>query len=85
MFKLENKLFELSIACQQNNDKYAKWVMYAIERYITTGRSSRDFEKKFCNLKFEDMQRLINYCLGDRDLSDDSIIKNAKKFLEKKG
>lgn len=81
MFEIENKLFELSVACQQNGNKFADWVMYTVERYVTTGRSSRSFEKKFCNVDFENLQNLINYCLKDKDLSDDGIIKNVKKFL----
>ena len=80
--KINNKLFELSIVCQRNENKFANWVMFAVERHILSGRASVEFEKKFCNLEFENLNDLVLYCLDGDDLSYVEIIERAKEYLK---
>lgn len=64
--------------CQRYGDSKAMWVLYAISRYINTGRSSVAFNNAFKNYNPKEFDRLIARCLKS-DLSDDGIIKSCKK------
>ncbi len=82
--ELEDKLYELEMACNRysETDPLADWVMFAIDRYITTGRATPAFVKAFISFPQDRMQELIATCLnGDR--SDAGIMKAAKKIIMK--
>ena len=64
----------------KNVDRLADWVLFAVSRYINTGRATRQFELQFVRLKESDLLEMIKYCLN-RDKSDDGIIKSVKRFV----
>lgn len=80
--QIDNKLWELQKACNRykQTDCLADFVLFAINRYISTGRATRQFEHDFVNYPNDKMEVLIKKCLnGDR--SDDGIIKTVKKII----
>lgn len=80
--QIENQLWELKKACIQYREinKIADWVLYAVERYIISGKASREFEADFVNYPAENFGDLIQTCLrGDK--SDDGIIRSCKTIL----
>lgn len=81
--RIDDALWLLWGAC---NDAKAKnpcsmWVLFAVSRYINTGRSSRTFEKRFMSLSSADMVALVRDILKGGRLSDDDIIRAVKKTL----
>lgn len=82
MDKLDTQLWELQRQCNlyKNTDCLADWVLYAISRYIVSGKATRQFENDFCNLSQEQLLKSIKHCLnGNR--SDAGIIKSMKSFM----
>lgn len=78
--KLEEHLWKLQKSCNRykNIDPLAEWVVFALERYIMTNRSNKQFEDNFLNYPESRFEILIKKCLnGDR--SDNGIIKTCKK------
>lgn len=63
--------------------RFADYVGFALDRYISTRRASNDFEQAFVALPPEKLEDLIRYCLRKgQNLSDDGIIANCKKYLK---
>ena len=80
--ELDDKLFELQRACNRyrDTDPLADWVLYAIDRHISTGRATPAFIKAFIAYPTEDFPELIAKSLnGDR--SDDGIIRAVKRII----
>lgn len=80
--QIENKLWELQIACNRYKeiDCLADWVLFAIDRHIMTNRSTKQFEYDFVSYPSNKLEYLIRQCLnGDR--SHDGIIKTVKKII----
>lgn len=80
---IDDKIFELQKAANRHIDPLAIWTVYAITRYIYTGRSTAQFEKAFCEYPTEKMSDLIAYCMN-HDRSDIGIIKSIKHLIFKK-
>lgn len=82
--ELEDKLYELQRACNRyrETDPLADWVLYAIDRHITTGRATPAFVKAFIAFPVADLPELIAACLNG-DKSDDGIMKTAKRIILK--
>lgn len=78
------QLWELQKVCNvyKATDCLADWVLFAVTRYINTGRATRQYEKDFCSLSKNQLLEMVKYCLN-HDKSDDGIIKNTKKFFRK--
>lgn len=77
--EIDNKLFELQEVCNRyyEIDHLAIWVLFALSKYISTGRATRQFEQSFLEYPKEKFEYLIKKCLnGDR--SDNGIIKTCK-------
>jgi len=82
--ELDSKLFELQKACAvyKATDPLADWVLFAVTRYITTGRATRDFERMFLAYPDDLWTEMIKACLnGDR--SDSGIMRTMKARLRK--
>lgn len=80
--ELDDKLFELQRACSlyRETDPLADWVLHAVSRHISTGRSTAAFNQAFLRYPAERFPELIRVCLnGDR--SDDGIMKTVKRVL----
>lgn len=79
---IENKLFELQKACNKykDTDPLADWVLYAVQRYIFTGRATVQFERNFINFPSKKFPELIKKCLNG-DKSDDGIIKTVRSII----
>ena len=77
--EIDNKLFELQKAYNRycEIDKLANFVLFALSKYIFTGRATRQFEKTFLEYPNEKFEYLIKKCLNS-DRSDDGIIKTCK-------
>ena len=84
VYDVNDQLFNFSMICQENayNNKFSNWIFYAVSRYISTGRSTRDFDKKFCGLTKTKLKNMMEYALKG-DLSDDEIMKSVKSYLRK--
>lgn len=82
---IENKLCELQKVCNRykETDNCADWVLYAVNRYIMTGRATRQFEKDFVSLSNDMLLDLVKYCLRHSDKSDYMIIKRCKYYVNK--
>lgn len=82
--KIDNQLYELQKQCNRyrSTDCLAEWVLFAVTRYINTGRATRQFEKDFIKLLPEQLREMIVYCLN-RDKSDEAIIKSCKAYMKK--
>ena len=81
-YKVDEKLFELQMACKRYSvtDPLADWVLFAISRYIDTGRATTAFLKAFLRFPNDRLQELIRKSLnGDR--SDDGIMKTVKRVI----
>lgn len=81
---IDNKLFNLQKVCNRYRatDPLADWVLFAVSRYIDTGRATRSFLQMFVAYPDEKLLDLVKYCLnGDR--SDDGIIRSMMKKLPK--
>ena len=82
--QIDDKLFELQKVCNRNKetDCLANFVLFAVNRHITTGRATRKFEYDFVNYPNDKLFELVRICLnGDR--SDDGIIKTVKRIISK--
>lgn len=80
--QIDDKLWELQKACNRykKTDCLADWVLFAISRYISTGRATAQFQHNFVAFQNDKLESLIKKCLnGDR--SDLGIIKTVKKVL----
>lgn len=79
---VEEQLFKLYTQCCyiQSENILSEWIYYAVSRYIRTGRSGIDFERRFCELSENKMKKMIKYCLL-RGLSDAEIIDSVKSFI----
>lgn len=81
-YELDEKLYELQRACNRyrETDPLADWVLYAIDRHISTGRATPAFIKAFIAYPTEDFPELIAESLnGDR--SDNGIIAKVKRII----
>lgn len=80
--QIDDKLWELQKACNRykQTDCLADWVLFAVSRYIYTGRATRQFESDFVNFPNEKLEALIKKCLNG-DKSNDGIIKTVKKII----
>ena len=80
--KIEEQLWNLQRQCNvyKSTDCLADWVLFAVSRYINTGRATRQFELRFVAMSNDDLMEAIKYCLN-YDKSDDSIIKSFNKFM----
>lgn len=80
--ELEDKLYELQRACNRyrETDPLADWVLYAVDRHISTGRATPAFIKAFIAFPNEQLPELIAESLnGDR--SDNGIIAKVKRII----
>lgn len=59
--QIDDKLWELQKACNRYKeiDPLADWVLFAINRYISTGRATRQFEYDFVNYPTDKLETLI--------------------------
>ena len=82
-YELEAKIFDLQIACNQYKvvNQLADWVLFAIKRYIYTGRASAAFVRAFLNFPTDCFHNLIQKCM-DGDMSDDGIMKTTKQIIK---
>lgn len=80
--QIDNQLWELQKACNRykETDPFADWVLWAITRYIRTGRASRQFEYDFTHYPIDSLETLIKKCLNS-DKSDSGIIKTARRVM----
>lgn len=80
---IDNQLWELQKATNRYKhiDPLADWVLFALSRYINSGKSTREFEKEFVKYNPIYFPKLIKKCLNG-DKSDDGIIKTCKKILK---
>ena len=80
--KLDNQLWELQKATNRykNTDPCADWVLFAVSRYINSGKATREFEKQFIKFPPEWFTMLIKTCLNE-DRSDDGIIRTCKQIF----
>ena len=82
--QIDDKLFELQKICNRyrETDCLANFVLFAVNRHITTGRATPKFEYDFINYPNDKLFELVRICLnGDR--SDDGIIKTVKRIISK--
>ena len=82
--QIDDKLWELQKACNRykETDPLADWVLFAVNRHISTGRATRQFEVDFVNYPTDKLESLIKKCLnGDR--CNDGIIKTVKRIISK--
>ena len=82
--QINDKLWELQKACNEykETDPLSNMVLFAVTRYIFTGRATRKFEYDFVNFPNNKLEDLIKRCLnGDR--SSDGIIKTIKHLIVK--
>lgn len=80
--QIDNQLWELQKACSRykETDPLADWVLFAVTRYINTGRATKQFEMDFVHYPIDKLGILIKKCLaGDR--SDDGIIKTFRRLI----
>ena len=70
------------MACSRykETDSLADWVLFAVSRYINTGRATRQFEYDFVHYPVDKLETLIKICLNG-DKSDDGIIKKVKRII----
>lgn len=80
--KIDKQLWELQRATNRYKsiDPLADWVLYAISRYICSGKATRAFEKAFTEFNTDNFTDLIKKCLNG-DKSDEAIIKACKKVI----
>lgn len=80
--QIDNKLWELQKVCNRykETDCLADFVLFAVSRYISTGRATRKFEYDFVNYPNEKLLELVKTCLNG-DGSDDGIIKTVKRII----
>lgn len=78
--KLDDKLWELQKATNRYlaTDPLADWVLFALTRYINSGKATRAFEIAFIKYPNENLTDLIKKCLN-KDKSDEGIIRACKK------
>ena len=80
--QIDDKLWKLQMACNRYKeiDQLSDYVLFAVSRYISTGRATRQFELDFVNFPDSRMEDLIKKCLnGDR--SDNGIVQTAKNII----
>ncbi len=80
--QIDDQLWELHKACNRYKvtDPLADWVLFAVSRYISTGRATRQFEYNFVHYPVDKLETLIKKCLNG-DKSDNGIIKTVKKII----
>ena len=80
--QIDDKLWKLQKTCNKYKevDPLSDYVLFAISRYIYTGRATRQFELNFVNFPDDRMEDLIIKCLNG-DKSDNGIIQTAKKII----
>lgn len=81
--QIEDQLWELQKACNRYKavDPLADWVLFAVSRYISTGRATRKFEEDFVNYPTDKLEEVIRKCLNG-DKSDDGILKTFKRVVK---
>lgn len=81
---IDNQMYELQKVCNRykSTDPLADWVLFALNRYFYTGRSTKQFEELFCKLDADNLLEMVKYCLN-RDRSDDGIIKSVRCYIAK--
>lgn len=77
---IDEQIYNLQKACNRSNDPLANWVLFAISRYINTGRATTSFQNAFCALTDKQLDNLIVKCLNG-DKSDDGIMKTVNKII----
>ena len=82
--QIDDKLWELQKACNRYKeiDPLADWVLFAVNRHISTGRATRQFEVDFVNYPTDKLESLIKKCLNG-DKSNDGIMKTVKRIISK--
>ena len=80
--RIDDQLWNLRLSVDKNkvNEPYSDWVLFAISRYIKSGKASRIFEKAFVEYDADRFVDLIHKCLkGDK--SDEGIICTCKRVF----
>ncbi len=82
--QIDDKLWELQKVCNRykNTDPCADWVLFAVNKYIATGRATRKFEYDFVNYPNDKLLELVKTCLNG-DKSDGGIIETMKRVVSK--
>jgi len=82
--QIDDQLLELQKACNKckATEPLADWVLFAVSRYISTGRATRQFESDFVHYPIVGLETLIKKCLNG-DKSDDGIINTVKLIISK--
>lgn len=83
--EIDNKIWDLQKICNlydsENNDFSGKWILYAIARYINTGRASAEWIKLFLNLTNKKIEHFVKAKINQK-LSDDETIKRFNKLIK---
>jgi len=81
---IDDQIFNLYMVCKEYNEtnKFSLYTYYAVSRYIKTGRSTRDFDHKFCELTRRKLKNMMEFSLK-AGLSDDEILDRVKTYLRK--
>lgn len=79
---IEEQLFELQKACNRykHTDPKADWVLFAVSRYIYSGRANNDFLSDFIKTPAQSFIPIIKKCLNG-DVSDIAIIKKFRNCI----
>ena len=82
--KIDNQMWELQKICHRHdadNDSYrGQWTLWAVARYIDTGRASLEWTKKFISLDESQLQKIVDKSVKGES-SDDATIKRINKLL----
>lgn len=85
--KIDDALYRLQMAAHRNYTTtremcYREWVLFAVNRYIQTGRASLDWLRAFIKT---DMEKLVDYAAKLNGGSDDEIMRRVNRYLKKMG
>ena len=80
--QIDSQLWALKNACYncKSITPYADWVLYAVERYIGTGRATTQFVARFSAYPQDRLQDLVLASLKG-DASEDGIIRKVKRII----
>lgn len=80
--RIDAQYYELTKAVNRikDDEPFAQWVLFAVARYIDTGRASGAFVEAFCTLEpFQLTEMIRRVLVGDK--SDEAIIRKVKRYL----
>lgn len=85
--KIDDALYRLQMAAHRSYTAarelaFREWVLYAVNRYIQTGRASLDWLRAFVKA---DMNELMEYAAKLNGGSDDEIMLRVNRYLKKMG